>query len=685
MDSPPDFTDPFDLGAERLALALQSTDLGFWDFDLVNRKGSFTKACAEIFGLPHGAEPGEISYEEWLEAIHPEDRAKAHEATTAAQDPSRHGMYEIELRIQHPDGSVRWAAAKGKVYFTADTATRDTGHPRAIRFIGFVRDVTQHQLQKKAIAEGEERFHRAIHEAPIPIMVSGENGKVLELNRAWQEVTGYQAAEIPTVGSWSQLAWSERDGKLLGTETANLRKGDASAFPLKLFTRIKNGEIRSWHLYAALLGDPVMDKTAILLSAVDVTERENTEAERDRLFLLEQQARAVAENASRSKDQFIATLSHELRTPLNAIVGWTSLIRHSLTEVALVSQGLEIIERNARIQTELIADLLDLSRIVSGNARVELVPVNLVTVLSQVVESVRPAAHERQLDLKSFLEEEDIHILGDEARLAQIFSNLLNNAIKFTPAGGRIEVQVETHYPWVSVIVSDTGRGIDSSFLPHLFESYRQSDPEARSHRGLGLGLSICKQLVGLHDGEIYGASEGLGRGASFTVKLPLVFEANVLRSKVPAESPVFSGPVEVAMADNRLIGVAIVAVDDNADARLLLQMILKRSGARVITCESGQSALETIRNVRPDVVLSDILMPDMDGYEFLHELRTLGTEQGGQVPVIALTAFASGSDIARIRQAGFQLHISKPVKPAELILAIAGVVRGDTEGENRR
>jgi CheY-like chemotaxis protein len=344
-----------------------------------------------------------------------------------------------------------------------------------------------------------------------------------------------------------------------------------------------------------------------------------------------------------------------------------------------VAQGLEIIERNARIQTELIADLLDLSRIVSGNVRVDMSPVNLAVVLRQVVLSVRPAAVERHLDLECFPEEDagDIHVLGDEARIGQIYSNLLSNALKFTPAGGRIDVQIEKEDTSVSVVVSDTGQGIASSFLPHLFESYSQAEPGARSHRGLGLGLAICKHLVGLHRGEIYGASEGLGKGARFTVKLPLFLDASVGSSSVLTESPPVSGTTEGSVADNRLAGVSIVAVDDNADARLLLEIILKQSGAKVITCDSGQRALQTIRRVHPDVVLSDILMPDMDGYELLNELRAFGAEDGGRVPVIALTAFASESDIVRIRQAGFQMHVPKPVDLAQLILAIAELVLG--------
>ena len=671
----PESGDPFDLDAERLALALQSTDLGFWDFDLVNLKGSFTKACAEIFGLPHAAEPNQISYEEWLEAIHPEDRARAHAATTAAQDPSGDGLYELELRIRHPDGSVRWATAKGKTYFTNDTVTGDQTQRQAIRFVGIIRDVTQHRLQKQTIAENEERFHKAIHEAPIPIMITGDNGQVVELNRAWQEITAYSMDEVQTMGLWSSLAWNEDDGALLEAEISKLREGVETNFPLKLPTRTKSGEIRSWLVYAVNLDHA--RRPAILLSALDVTAREKAETERDRLLLLEQHARFKAEEASRSKDQFIATLSHELRTPLNAIVGWTNLVRQPLTERELVDQGLEIIERNARIQTELIADLLDLSRIVSGNARIDMAPVDLPVVLNEVIESIRPTARDRQLDLRTLVNDEDgeMIVIGDNARLAQIFSNLVNNAIKFTPAGGRVEVRIKKDYPSVIVIVSDTGQGIAPDFLPHLFESYSQGDHNAPWQSGLGLGLAISKRLVHLQGGEIYAASEGLGKGASFTVKLPLLFDASARMSGAPPESPVFSALTESSVPDNRLTGITIVVVDDNADARLLLETILHRSGARIRTCESAKHALETIKTFQPDVVISDILMPEMDGYKFIGELRALGPAHGGEVPVIALTAFARGSDSVRIHQAGFQMHISKPLEPAELIRAIIKLV----------
>jgi CheY-like chemotaxis protein len=239
--------------------------------------------------------------------------------------------------------------------------------------------------------------------------------------------------------------------------------------------------------------------------------------------------------------------------------------------------------------------------------------------------------------------------------------------------------QIEKDDRLVSVIVSDTGQGIASDFLPHLFESYSQADPNARSQRGLGLGLAICKHFIGLHRGEIYAASEGLGRGACFTVKLPLFVDARVRSSSEQSESAVFFTSGEGSVSDNRLMGVAIVAVDDHGDARSLLENILKGSGARVITCQSGIHALEVIRSFHPDVVISDILMPDMDGYEFLNELRTLGAEQGRWVPVIALTAFASSSDLVRIHQSGFQLHIPKPVNGEELIRAIAELVRDQT------
>jgi len=619
--------------------------------------------------------PNQISYEEWLEAIHPEDRARAHAATTAAQDPSGDGIYELELRIRHPDGSVRWATAKGKTYFTNDTVTCDQHQRRAIRFVGIIRDVTQHRLQKQTIAENQERFHKAIHEAPIPIMITGDNGQVVELNRAWQEITAYSMDEVQTMGLWSSLAWNEEEGALLEAEISKLREGVETNFPLKLPTRTKSGDIRSWLVYAVSLDHA--QRPAILLSALDVTAREKAETERDRLLLLERHARFKAEEASKSKDQFIATLSHELRTPLNAIVGWTNLVRQPLTERELVDQGLEIIERNARIQTDLIADLLDLSRIVSGNARMDMAPVDLPVVLNEVIESIRPTAQDRQLDLRTLVNDEDgeIIVIGDNARLAQIFSNLVNNAIKFTPAGGRVEIRIEKDYPSVAVIVSDTGQGIAPDFLPHLFESYSQADHNKPWQSGLGLGLAISKRLVHLQGGEISAASEGLGKGASFTVKLPLLFDASARMSSAPPESPVFSALTESSVPDNRLTGITIVVVDDNADARLLLETILHRSGARIRTCESAKHALETIKTFQPDVVVSDILMPEMDGYKFIGELRALGPGHGGEVPVIALTAFARGSDSVRIHQAGFQMHISKPIEPAELIRAIVKLV----------
>jgi PAS domain S-box-containing protein len=668
--------EPFDLDAERLAIALQATDLGFWDFDLVKLRGSFTKACAQIFGLPHAVEPGEITYAEWLEAIHPEDRARAHEAATAAQDPTGDGIYEIELRVRHPDGSVRWATANGKMYFSDDTGSGGKQQRRAVRFIGIVRDVTQHRVQQQTIAENEKRFHRAIHEAPIPIMVTGDKGEIVELNRAWQEITAYSTDEVLTMAVWSSLAWSEQDGALLEAEISRLREGVETKFPLKLATRTKNGDVRSWLLYAVHLDH--RQEPTIMVSALDMTAREKAEAERDRLFFLEQQARIQAEEFSRSKDKFIATLSHELRTPLNAIVGWTNLVRQSLAQRELVDQGLEIIERNARLQTKLIADLLDLSRIVSGNARVEMAPVDLPVVLNEVVQSLRPTAVERQIELRAFVsdEETEIRIIGDHARLAQILSNLMNNAIKFTPAGGRVDVQVRKDRPYVKVIVSDTGQGIAPDFLPHLFESYSQADHNARYQRGLGLGLSICKHLVDLQGGEISAASDGLGKGATFVVKFPLLFDASVRTSSEPPQLPVFSSRSKNLVPDNRLNGVKILLLDDNADARLLLETILKRVGATITACESGKHALEAIRTFRPDVVISDILMPEMDGYTFIRGLRALGPAAGGEVPVIALTAFGHGNESDRIHQAGFQLHISKPSEPTELIRAIAELIQ---------
>jgi signal transduction histidine kinase/DNA-binding response OmpR family regulator len=382
----------------------------------------------------------------------------------------------------------------------------------------------------------------------------------------------------------------------------------------------------------------------------------------------ERAARTEAERAGRMKDEFLATLSHELRTPLNAILGWTSILRRQPTGHDRVSQGLEVIERNARVQTQLISDLLDMSRIISGKMRLDVQRVELPVVIEAALEAVRPAAEAREVRLQSVLEPISEPVHGDPARLQQIVWNLLSNAVKFTPKTGRVQIVLARVNSHVEISVSDTGKGIRPEFLPHVFERFRQADSSAsREHGGLGLGLSIVKQLVELHGGVVRAASDGEGKGATFTVHLPLaaVHQAATGPDRVHPRANSLS-PVSGDQPDLR--GVLVLVVDDEPDSREIVMRVLEDCHASVIAAGSAQEALAKLERERPDVLLSDIGMAGVDGYAFIRALR----RKGNRIPAAALTAFARSEDRTRALLAGYQTHLAKPVEPSELLATVA-------------
>jgi signal transduction histidine kinase/DNA-binding response OmpR family regulator len=379
----------------------------------------------------------------------------------------------------------------------------------------------------------------------------------------------------------------------------------------------------------------------------------------------ERAARAEAEMSARAKDQFLATVSHELRTPLNAILGWVVLARQSPPQL---ERALSIIERNARAQARIIDDVLDISRIVSGKFRLDLVPTNLADVIQAAVEAVRPAAETRGVELCIAVDDLG-QTLGDPERLQQVVWNLLSNGIKFTPKGGRVALEAFREDSRLVLRVSDTGQGIDAAFLPYLFEAFRQADGSTtRRHGGLGLGLAIAKQMVQAHGGSIEAASAGTGKGATFTVELPI--------RRVPAISSPEAGPPGEAVADSkvRLSGLRVLVVDDEDDARVLLQRVLEERGAIVAVAAGSQEALSDLEEFRPDVLVSDIAMPDIDGYHLIRSIRSLPPERGGRTPAIALTAYARAEDSQRAFSAGFQRHVPKPVDFGRLVSLIANL-----------
>ena len=392
---------------------------------------------------------------------------------------------------------------------------------------------------------------------------------------------------------------------------------------------------------------------------------ERKRVERDRVAALERER-----DANRLKDEFLATLSHELRTPMNAVLGWARVLRSTAADAATSERGLESIERNARAQARLIEDLLEVSRIVTGKLRLQVREVDLAAIVDTAVDNVRPAAIAKRLTLDAQIDSRPALTSGDPDRLQQVVWNLLSNAVKFTPPDGRVAVRL-THRDGYVLTVLDTGAGIESRFLPHVFDAFRQADGSAtREHGGLGLGLAIARQLVEAHGGTIRARSEGKDRGAEFEVFLPSVIET---RKAMPDDAQ------DVDAVDDLLLrGIRVLVVDDDEDARVLLQMTLSRYGAAVTTAASARDAMAAIDRAVPHVILSDIGMPQEDGYDLLRRLRARPAERGGSIPAIAVTAYASAADRSSSEAAGYQAHVAKPFEPGDVARLVRRLVASD-------
>jgi len=396
-----------------------------------------------------------------------------------------------------------------------------------------------------------------------------------------------------------------------------------------------------------------------------IGELKRSEEERNSLLTREQQARAEAEAANRIKDEFLATLSHELRTPLTSLLGWSNLLRDPEVDHEVLAQGLEAIERNAKVQTQLIDDLLDVSRIISGKLHLDVCPVDISAVVEAAINVVRPAADAKAIALTYRHGSGLGAISGDAARLQQVVWNLLSNAVKFTPEGGSISVRLERVGSHVNLSVSDTGKGIDPEFLPQVFDRFRQADSSTtRGYGGLGLGLAIVRHLVELHGGTVQAESKGEGRGATFSASFPTITARVEISGSHSAKILAAQLPI--------LDGLRVLVVDDEADARQVISNLIARTGAEVRTCESARKALEVLEDWHPDVLMSDIAMPEEDGFSLIKKVRALPAEKGGRIPAAAVTAYAREEDRMRALAAGYQMHIAKPVSSVQLISMIA-------------
>jgi CheY-like chemotaxis protein/nitrogen-specific signal transduction histidine kinase len=397
----------------------------------------------------------------------------------------------------------------------------------------------------------------------------------------------------------------------------------------------------------------------VISAVTDITERKlAAEAESE--------ARRAAEEANRAKDEFLAMVSHELRNPLSAILGWAAILKKGDTPLDRTAQALEVIERNARMEVQLVESLLDLSRIAAGKLKIESERVDLPVVLKTVVDSARPAAEAKGITLDLTMQSKPVVLIGDSGRLQQVFSNLLTNAIKFTHRGGRIQVRFTRTGPEAQIRVTDDGEGIDRHFIPHIFDRFRQADSaKTRAHGGLGLGLTIVRELVGAHRGTVSAESQGKGLGSTFTVTLP-----------IPAVIPAHIEPADLRLAranEPSVSGLRVLVVDDDADARELVAMTIKSRGAVIQTASSSAEALNCIRQRRPDIIIADIGMPYEDGYTLIRKLRAFEHETfQARLPAIALTAYASHTDREQALAAGYDLHLTKPVGDNDLTYAVA-------------
>ncbi|NJL21592.1 MAG: response regulator [Leptolyngbyaceae cyanobacterium SM1_3_5] len=397
----------------------------------------------------------------------------------------------------------------------------------------------------------------------------------------------------------------------------------------------------------------------------EIDERQRAEADRDRVLKREQAARAEAEAANRIKDEFLAVLSHELRTPLSPILGWVRMLQSGTLDAQKQAIGLETIERNAKLQTQLIEDLLDISRILQGKLTLDVKPVDLANVISAAKETILLAAEAKSIQIQTELESPGRFALGDPNRLQQVIWNLLSNAVKFTPADGQIQIKLTYEETIAQITVKDSGKGISSEFLPYVFEYFRQADSSiTRRFGGLGLGLAIARQIVELHGGTVTAGSAGEGQGATFIVQLPLPKVASV-------RNPIDRSPLRYS----NLSGVDVLVVEDESDTRELIKIILEEYGATVTAVASAEEALLAFIQRSPDILVSDIGMPDIDGYSFISQIRLMQEPHKNMTPAIALTAYAGAYNQQQALQAGFQTHLAKPVDPEVLAKAISSLV----------
>ncbi len=646
--------DALRLSEERQRLAIEGARLGSFYWEMPSRRMHWNGQMREFFFLSADEEP---SFDLLMSRLHPEDREPTRLAVENALATG--GLYDREYRSVAPgdNGQTRWLHASGRSLY--DEATG-----KLARFHGVVADITAQKAAQAEAARSAQRVTTILESIGAAFFSLDREWCFTYVNDQFGRVVGRGRAELLGRNLWKEFPATVH-----------------SAFHREYHRAVHTGQpVFFQEFYSPL--DVWLD-VHVYPSAEGLSVYFHDVTERVRAEQTIQEARDAAEAANRAKDEFLATLSHELRTPLNAILGWLQILRlDGPSDTETWNEGLDVVERNTRSQVQLIEDILDVSRIVSGKLRLEVRPVSPATVMRAALDAVRPVAESRSIRIENVLDPYAGPISGDPDRLQQVFWNLLSNAIKFTPKGGKVQVSLAQVNSSVEITVADTGQGIAPEFLPHVFERFKQADSSStRTHKGLGLGLAIVRHLIELHGGGVRAESAGLGRGSTFRVQLPLAIahppSAPIRASTTAREHPTAEDGWprgSLAQLPRTLEGISIVAVDDDAEARVLLQRILTYCKATVTVVGSAEEALRAVEAVRPDVLLSDIEMPGEDGYSLIAKVRALGPERGGDTPAAALTAYARAEDRTRALLAGFQLHVPKPVEPTELVAVVTNL-----------
>ncbi len=541
--------------------------------------------------------------------------------------------------------------------------------------VGIIREISERVQAEEAALEAHQRLTFLIENSPLAVIEWDSGFSVSRWSDSAERLFGWKAEEVlgKRVSDWHFVFAEDLDAvERVGQRQ---REGVERQGVLSNRNYAKDGRVLHCEWYNTVLTDSSGRLVSILSLVLDVTARKLAEAGRVSLLESERAARMAAELADRLKDEFLATLSHELRTPLTAVLGWAALIRSGDFPEGDLPRALDVIERNARVQARLIDDLLDVSRVITGNLRVDVRPLHLENVIEAACDVVRPAADAKGIQIHMDFESDVPLVKGDPNRLRQVAWNLLLNAIKFTSRGGRIDIKLERTEIYVRLTVKDTGEGISEEFLPYVFDRFRQAESSfSRKQGGLGLGLAVVRHLVELHGGSVSAESEGKGKGATFRVYLPFMTETQ--NSEVTKASSLTRPTKENS---GKLKGVRVLIVEDDDDSRSLVGTLFKNQGASVILAASANEALKEFEERVPDLLVSDVGMPEMDGYELIKKIRARAPNQGGEIPAVALTGYATNKDRELAIAAGYQVHMAKPIEPEELIAIAASLTESNS------